>query len=344
MNGVRWLVVAVTVLVGGCYRPAPQDGAPCSALGDCPSPLRCDNGVCRAEPADGGAGADAPLGDASIDAPMVDAPDAATGMCSTPPSGAWSAPLAIPALAAPGTFDGTPEMRSDFMELYFKSERNGTLDIWRSSSSIAGTFGAPMLVPELSSAFDEGSPALSPDGLTIYISSDRTGSIGFNDIWRSTRTSLTGAWSAPVRVPELSSAADDEGLTILPDDRVAYFHSNRSGSFRLYRTTRGAPTAPWGPPMEVPIIATGDYENPSVSADECRIYVQAYRNGTGGAGDIYLLSRTTPSGLWGSPVKLLPPSSGDFDADPWVSSDERLMLFTTGGATINALDIHISSR
>ena len=345
MIAVRWLVAAMTVVVAtGCYRPAPLEGTPCSALGDCPAPLQCDRGVCRVTPVDGGTG-DVSGDAAPIDAPMIDAPDGPIGICSTPPAGAWSMAAVIPGLSTPAVLDGTPEVRSDLLELYFKSERNGTLDIWRSSRATGtGPFNAPVYVAELSSSFHDGSPALSPDGLTIYISSDRTGTTGFHDIWKATRTSLTGAWSPPVRVPELSSTAEDEGLTILPNDRVAYFHSNRGGPYRLYRATRSSPTAAWGAPVEITEITNGDYENPSVSSDDCRIYTQAYRNGTGGAGDIYLSSRATPTGPWGAPVKILPPSTADFDADPWVSPDERVMLFATGGATTNNLDIYIATR
>lgn len=338
---VRWLLV---VVLAGCYRPAPQEGAPCSALGECPTPLHCISGTCRAEASDA-APDDAPApGDAPFDT-ALDAPDGPTGVCSTPPTAAWSAGLVIPGLSAANALDGTPEMRSDLLELYFKSSRNGTQDIWRTSRATGtGAFGAPAIVPELSSNFNDGSPALSPDGLTIYISSDRSGTMGFNDIWRSTRASLAAPWSTPVRVAELSSAAEDEGLTILPTDRVAYFHSNRSGPVRLYRTTRASSTDPWGAPTEITEIANSDYENPWVSSDDCRIYLQAFRNGSGGAGDIYLVSRATPTAPWGPPVKITPPSGADFDADPWLTPDEHVMLFATGGATINNLDVYISNR
>ena len=342
MNAVRRLVVALTAVLAGCYRPAPQEGAPCSTLGDCPSPLRCDRGTCRAEPGDAGGTDDtSPPGDA----PAVDAPDVAPGVCTNPPSGTWSAGVVIPGLSTASVLDGTPEMRSDLLELFYKSERNGTLDIWRSTRTATGsTFTGPVYIAELSSNFQDGSPALSPDGLTIYISSNRAGTIGFHDIWKSTRASLTASWSTPVRVAELSSVAEDEGLTILPSDRVAYFHSNRSGSYRLYRTTRGSPAEPWGPPAEITELPSGEYENPWVSADDCRIYMQAYRNGTGGAGDIYLASRATPTGAWGAPVKIMPPSNADFDADPWLTPDERIMLYATGGATTTTLDLHIANR
>lgn len=44
-----WLAL---VLVAGCYRPAPQEGTPCSERSECPSPLQCDRGVCVREAVD----------------------------------------------------------------------------------------------------------------------------------------------------------------------------------------------------------------------------------------------------------------------------------------------------
>ncbi len=45
--------VAAAVAAGGCYDPAPREGAPCSATGDCPSGLACDGtGRCTRTPGD----------------------------------------------------------------------------------------------------------------------------------------------------------------------------------------------------------------------------------------------------------------------------------------------------
>jgi len=62
--------VLVAVVAGGCYDPAPREGAPCSTAGDCPSGLACDStGRCTRAPGD--APSDAPR-DASGDAPGGD--------------------------------------------------------------------------------------------------------------------------------------------------------------------------------------------------------------------------------------------------------------------------------
>ena len=343
MKTVRWLVVVVAVVVGGCYRPAPAEGTPCSAIGTCPDPLQCIGGTCRAEPPD------AAHDTATPDDGAVDAPDGPPA-CASAPIGVWSAGVVIPNVSA-GFIDGTPAVSSDGLELYFKTLRgpgmggSGTNDIYRSTrASTSAAWGAPSPVTELNTNSIEGSPELSPDDLTIYLASNRAGSSGVMDIYKSTRATKLQAWSMPVRVPELSTSSDEEGLTILPSDLVAYFHSNRSGPYHIWRTTRAMKTAPWRTPVEIVApLNDGDYENPWVSADDCRMYVQAQRQDTLGGDDIYLVSRTTPTGAWSAAVKLLPPSTNNFDTDPWLTPDERTMYFATGGGS-GALDLYISTR
>ena len=56
----------------------------------------------------------------------------------------------------------------------------------------------------------DGCPIQSPDGLSLYIASNRPGGRGGLDIWVATRASTSGAWGAPQNLGEpVNSAADD---------------------------------------------------------------------------------------------------------------------------------------
>jgi hypothetical protein len=56
----------------------------------------------------------------------------------------------------------------------------------------------------------DGCPIQSPDGLSLFIASNRPGGKGGLDIWMATRSSSTGSWSAPVNLGEpVNSPADD---------------------------------------------------------------------------------------------------------------------------------------
>jgi WD40-like Beta Propeller Repeat len=56
----------------------------------------------------------------------------------------------------------------------------------------------------------DGCPIQSPDGLSLYMASNRPGGKGGLDIWMATRASTTAPWGAPQNLGEpVNSAADD---------------------------------------------------------------------------------------------------------------------------------------
>jgi hypothetical protein len=64
--------------------------------------------------------------------------------------------------------------------------------------------------PELNTPSLDGCPIQSPDGLSLYMASNRPGGKGGLDIWMASRTSTSAAWSSPVNLGEpVNSAADD---------------------------------------------------------------------------------------------------------------------------------------
>ena len=63
---------------------------------------------------------------------------------------------------------------------------------------------------ELNTAALDGCPIQSPDGLSLYIASNRPGGRGGLDIWKATRASANAQWGAPQNLGEpVNSAADD---------------------------------------------------------------------------------------------------------------------------------------
>jgi hypothetical protein len=63
---------------------------------------------------------------------------------------------------------------------------------------------------DLNTAFLDGCPIQSPDGLSLYMASNRPGGKGGLDIWVSTRASAGDPWGTPANLPEpINSGADD---------------------------------------------------------------------------------------------------------------------------------------
>jgi len=142
------------------------------------------------------------------------APDAAFGTATM---------LSISSASA----DGDPFMSADGLRVVFVSSRIGPdqhgLDLFEATrSDRTAAFGQPVELAGLNSDVDEVAPTLSPDGLEIFFASRRLGGPGGTDIYTARRPALDQPFSAPVLVPELTSARDDTGLRLASDGVTIY--------------------------------------------------------------------------------------------------------------------------
>jgi hypothetical protein len=130
-------------------------------------------------------------------------------------------------------------------QLIFGSGRLGgaARDLFLSNMQSDGTWGAATLIPELSSPGTENRPTIRQDGLEIFFYSDRDGGQGATDLWTSTRSTVTAAWSTPVNLGAIvNTSATDLHPYLSTDGRTLVFASGRPGGqgTDLYMTTRTA--------------------------------------------------------------------------------------------------------
>lgn len=153
---------------------------------------------------------------------------------------AWEAPVNLgPPVNGP-TFDAGPGFRRP--EFYFTSGPAPTaLDIYV-SSVIGNTFQAPRLVVELSSTANDLRPTVRFDRREIFLSSNRPGGFGADDIWGSTRQSAAAPWTVPVNLgPVINTPFNDNQPGLSEDGTMLFFSSDRpggSGLVDLYVSTR----------------------------------------------------------------------------------------------------------
>jgi len=127
--------------------------------------------------------------------------------------------------------------------LYFARLNTRTdFDIYTSTRGADGTFAPAVLVPELSSPYRDTHPTIRRDGLEIFLSSNRPGSLGLIDLWVSTRPTTNDKWSTPVNLGGTINTASQDRAPYLSDDGLTLlFTSDRSGGFGdndFYMVTR----------------------------------------------------------------------------------------------------------
>lgn len=250
------------------------------------------------------------------------------GIIDTVPAPRFGAPQRVGTLSSP-LAEEDPTFTVDLLELCFMSRRDGSADIWTSSRELATEqWGPPVLVAELSSPADDWAPAIAPDGLTIWFTTDRDG--GGGQIWLASRATRGMAWGSPHAVPELASSFVDRGPAVDNAERTLYFASDRAGGggFDIYFSTRPALNAPWEAPAPVPGINSADDElDPFVAAGGLLLFFS--RTGPTEEGDIYWSARSSTTAPWSPVVPLNSINSSSYDSDPSVSLDLSYMMFSS---------------
>jgi len=199
------------------------------------------------------------------------------------------------------------------------------------------TFGAPTnLGPVVNSPYDDGSPDIAADGLTLYFDSLRPDGAGSWDIWFTRRETVDSEWgpSEPLG-PSINSGYGESGPCISPDGLTLYFASNRpggQGDYDLWFATRKTTEDPWEEPVNLgPTVNSSAYDNhPSISTDGRTLYFDSRRSGGSGSDDLWVTTRATTNDPWGEPVNLGPTiNTNNIDLSPNISSDGLAFFFDT---------------
>jgi len=152
--------------------------------------------------------------------------------------------------------DGTP-LLSDAWR-YLLGGRGGLENADADEAVLGSEWSEPVhLGPPINTPSADQSPALSPDGLSLYFASNRPGGLGGNDLWVSHRASHHSPWEAPANLgPSINTSGIESGPNLSPDGHLLFFQSNRpggNGSNDIY-VSRRADTDDdfgWGPPVNL---------------------------------------------------------------------------------------------
>ena len=207
---------------------------------------------------------------------------------------------------------------------------------------------------ELNTPFQDGCPIQSPDGLSLYMASNRPGGQGLLDIWVAHRESTDDPWGAPENLGEpVNSAADDFCPTPVRGGGL-FFVSREAlpgscGMGDIY-FTRNNPASGWTEPRNLGCAPAGpntalDEQGPSYVENDDDAYLYFSSSSATVLGDIYVSPRLSGWNFGGSvPVASLNDAAAN-DIQPNVRKDGLEVVFSSnrvGG--IGTQDIWISTR
>jgi WD40-like Beta Propeller Repeat len=191
---------------------------------------------------------------------------------------------------------------------------------------------------DLNTPSQDGCPIQSPDGLHLYIASNRPGGKGGLDIWMATRASEESPWGAPVDLPEpINSASDDFCPTPVRKNGL-FFVSRRvisgvtCGLGDIYFARRDQ-TDRWSDPHHFSCAPDG----PNSALDEQGpSYAQGHLYFSSSSavvpGDLYVSEKTGPLSFGpATPISELNDAAAN-DIQPNVRKDGREVVFSSNRA------------
>ena len=195
---------------------------------------------------------------------------------------------------------------------------------------------------------------LSPDELSLYFQSDRTGDA---DIWVSHRACRECDWEAPVSLgPVINTTFIENGPALSIDGHLLFFFSNRPGGggndIYVSRRTDTHDDFAWGPPeiLGADVNTAGDENAPHYqqSAEPGGAKLYFTRGPAGGQGQDLYYAPVTREGETAGPAVFLSelnhPAAND--AAPTVRTDGKEIWFHRGAPAggLGLSDLWVSTR
>jgi Tol biopolymer transport system component len=230
-------------------------------------------------------------------------------------------------------------------------------------------WSAPVnLGPVINSAFNDLQPAISNDGLSLYFTSNRPGSVGGFDMYVSQRASVHDPWGSPVNLgPTVNTTSNEGSPAFSRDGHLMFFESDRPGGLGgrdiwVSRRVNKHDDFGWQTPVNLGpgVNSAADDSGPSYfENDENGEHDEDGDNDEEGAPQLYFASTRTPglggldiyiseqtaSGCFGPAVLVTELSSPGGDAHPSIRHDGLEIFFhSTRVGSIGVQDLWVATR
>jgi len=157
-------------------------------------------------------------------------------------NGKWSEAVAVQSLNTPGN-EGVHAISADNKWIIFTKcdapKRYKSCDLYI-AKNLGLAWGEPNYMANINTTSWESQPSFSPDGNTIYFSSNRDGGNGGRDLYYVEY--INGTWSKPINMGDIINTKKQEEAPFMhPDGQTLYFMSNGHpglGGSDLFVTTK----------------------------------------------------------------------------------------------------------
>ena len=195
------------------------------------------------------------------------------------------------------------------------------------------SIAAPAELASLSTTGSERDPWISRDRLTLYYGVHPLAG-GTSDIYRARRTATDQPFGGATALVNLNrSDADESRAALTPDEKMLVLASNRAtgGTFDIYIITRPDTGVDFGSPdtSHLNNVNAGTASNfdPFLTPDGLRLYVAPLPGGS--FQHIFVATRPNTNTDFTGLAQVPGLTSQSTDADPALSLDERIMLFSS---------------
>lgn len=216
-----------------------------------------------------------------------------------------------------------------------------------------GPWSRPVsLGPILNTTAHEQNPTISRDGLSLYFSSTRTGSQGF-DIWVSQRLAIDLPWETPVNLgPTVNTPANENGPSLSPDGEHLFFISNRTGpgsaglaDLYMSRRVRSENGDVWDTPVPLSSLNTAGIDAaPNYFANEHGRPQLFFATTRLGRSEEIHISELQRDGVWGPPVPVVELNSPAPDGRSTIRRDGLEIIFDSSRDAATQTDLYASHR
>jgi Tol biopolymer transport system component len=191
----------------------------------------------------------------------------------------------------------------------------------------------PVPVTEINSNYQEKSPFLSFDGLTLYFSRIETYGFYGSRMFQATRTTPVGPFTEVKEISTLNYPGGGvEYPWVSPDNlRMYYRYKQPTTRYRMAVTKRESVNDPWQTGTDIAELnALGDVFNPTLNMDGLTIFFAGDKL-TGGKGDydIWVASRPDVNAPFGNVTNAGEINSSAADVHPSISPDGLTLYFAS---------------